>query len=163
MEFLTQGKESVQVWSTEAFGPDGSREPLVTLPPVFETTDRSAPSARFSPDRKSVACLGMDGRVRLYDTSKGYEGMKVRVFPEEGRAAAVRWFNFSPQGSYLVMWERYDANAEKQENLSVWSTETGDQLVAFILKQLKANVLQWNADESMMFRRVTNELLCYPG
>merc|ERR1719454_1238164 len=27
----------------------------------------------------------------------------------------------------------------------------------------RAGILQWCADESMMFRRVTNELHCYPG
>ena len=35
--------------------------------------------------------------------------------------------------------------------------------MAFIQKQHRVGILQWCADESMMFRRVTNELHCYPG
>jgi translation initiation factor 2A len=167
MEFLTSGKASVQVWSTAALeGPDAAGEPIVSLPPVLDPLDREHPNARWSPDRRMLGLLQMDGRVHLYDAQKGYAA--TRTFPPPAEEAeekgSVRYFCFSPQGSFLVTWERYEVNQEKPvPNLTVWSVDTGDKLVAFIQKQHRVGILQWCADESMMFRRVTNELHCYPG
>ena len=129
MEFLTSGKAAVQVWSTATLdAPDAAAEPIVSLPPVLDPLDREHPNARWSPDKRMLGLLGMDGRVRLYDAQKGYavKGTFPPVTEDTKEdKGSVRYFCFSPQGSFLVTWERYETNQEKPvPNLTVWSVET---------------------------------------
>ena len=76
----------------------------------------------------------------------------------------VQIMDVSPQGTYLLTWER--PKEGDTPNLKVWSSETGDCVAGFRQKVLKKEAwpyLQWTHDESFAFLFTTNELRVFPG
>ena len=70
----------------------------------------------------------------------------------------------SPKGSYLVSWERQQA--DQPNNLKVWNATTGEFLHGFVQKNLKRDgwpYLHWTHDEKYAFLQVTNEIRVYQG
>ena len=76
----------------------------------------------------------------------------------------VQMMDLSPQGTYLLTWERYDED-KRPENLRVWETATGRLVASFTQKAIKREAwpnLQWTADEAFCALHVTNEVRFYP-
>ena len=78
--------------------------------------------------------------------------------------ARVQIVALSPQGTYLLTWER--AQEGESPNLKVWSTATGDYIIGFRQKVLRKDAwpyVQWTNDEAFAFLLGTNEVRVYPG
>mmetsp|Transcript_13989 Transcript_13989/g.38677 ORF Transcript_13989/g.38677 Transcript_13989/m.38677 type:complete len:656 (+) Transcript_13989:64-2031(+) len=76
----------------------------------------------------------------------------------------VQMMDLSPQGSYLLTWQRW--YEEKPNNLKVWETATGRLLAAFPQRNIKRDVwpyLQWTYDESAAVLLATSEVRIYPA
>jgi translation initiation factor 2A len=78
--------------------------------------------------------------------------------------ARVQIMDVSPQGTFLLTWER--AQAGDKPNLKVWDSQTGDFVIGFRQKALKREAwpyIQWTNNESFAFVMGTNEIRVYPG
>lgn len=78
--------------------------------------------------------------------------------------ARVQIVDLSPQGTYLLTWER--AQEGESPNLKVWSTATGEYIIGFRQKVLRKDAwpyLQWTNNEAFAFLLGTNEVRVYPG
>ena len=78
--------------------------------------------------------------------------------------AKVQIMDISPQGSYLLTWER--PKEGETPNLKVWSTKSGQLVAGFRQKALRKEswpYLQWTYDESFAFLLCTNEIRVFPG
>ncbi|KAL3941882.1 MAG: hypothetical protein SGBAC_003833 [Bacillariaceae sp.] len=78
--------------------------------------------------------------------------------------ARVQIMAVSPQGTFLLTWER--AQEGETPNLKVWNSETGDFVIGFRQKALKREAwpyVQWTNNESFAFLMGTNEVRVYPG
>jgi translation initiation factor 2A len=79
-------------------------------------------------------------------------------------SARVQIMAISPQGSYLLTWER--AKEGDIPNLKVWNTESGNLVIGFRQKSLSRDswpYVQWTFDEKFAFLLGTNEVRVYPG
>lgn len=80
---------------------------------------------------------------------------------ETGR---VQIMAVSPQGTYLLTWER--AQEGEIPNLKVWDSSTGEMVIGFRQKSLSRYAwpyVQWTNDEKFAFLLCTNEVRVYPG
>ena len=78
--------------------------------------------------------------------------------------ARVQIMAVSPQGSYLLTWER--AQEGETPNMKVWDTATGDMVIGFRQKGLSREAwpyVQWTNNEKFAFLMGTNEVRVYPG
>eukprot|EP00934_Nitzschia_sp_Nitz4_P004155 Nitzschia sp. Nitz4//scaffold14_size191712//6079//7995//NITZ4_001699-RA/size191712-processed-gene-0.257-mRNA-1//1//CDS//3329536855//4145//frame0 len=78
--------------------------------------------------------------------------------------ARVQIMAISPQGSFLLTWERPQEG--EQPNLKVWDTNTGAFVIGFRQKRLSREAwpyLQWTNNEAFAFLLGTNEVRVYPG
>ena len=76
----------------------------------------------------------------------------------------VQIMDVSPEGSFLLTWER--AQEGEKPNLKVWDSKTGDLVMGFRQKALKREswpYVQWTNNESFAFVLGTNEIRVYPG
>lgn len=77
----------------------------------------------------------------------------------------VQMMNLSPQGAYLLTWERWYENT-REDNLRLWETATGRLVASFTQKALKRDAwpyLQWTPDENFAALQTTNEVRFYPA
>ncbi|CAJ1942450.1 unnamed protein product [Cylindrotheca closterium] len=78
--------------------------------------------------------------------------------------ARVQIMAISPQGTFVLTWER--AQEGDAPNLKVWNSETGAFVIGFRQKALKRDswpYVQWTNNESFAFLLGTNEVRVYPG
>lgn len=78
--------------------------------------------------------------------------------------ARVQIMDVSPQGTYILTWER--AKEGEEPNLKVWNAQTGDYVIGFRQKALRKEswpYVQWTNDENFAFLLATNEVRVYPG
>ncbi|KAI5817546.1 eukaryotic translation initiation factor eIF2A-domain-containing protein [Pyronema omphalodes] len=75
----------------------------------------------------------------------------------------VHEIGFSPQGSFIITWQRptkqEDGHASK--NLKVFQTKTAEPITAFVQKSQTGWNLQYTFDEKYCARAVTNEIQFY--
>lgn len=77
----------------------------------------------------------------------------------------VQMMDLSPQGKYLLTWERFYED-KRPDNLRVWETATGRLAASFTQKALKREAwpnLQWTADEAFAALHATNEVRFFPA
>ena len=73
---------------------------------------------------------------------------------------------FSPLGTFLVTWSRQlkpKSGEAPQSNLHVWRVASGELHASFNQRQMQADMLQWNSDETACVRLVSNEVHIYNG
>lgn len=78
--------------------------------------------------------------------------------------ARVQIMEVSPQGTFLLTWER--AQEGEKPNLKLWNTQTGQFVIGFRQKALRKEAwpyVQWTNDEAFAFLLGTNEVRVYPG
>lgn len=94
----------------------------------------------------------------------------VRIFQAEGAQLLqelllpnILELHFSPRGTYLSTWERplKLEDGSQHKNLRVFSTSTGEELVAFSQKSQEGWVLQYTISESHAIRLVSSEIQVY--
>lgn len=72
---------------------------------------------------------------------------------------------FSPNGTFVSTWERYvkpEDETQQHRNLIVWRVSTGEQVLAFVMKQQQLNWnVKWTDDERFCGRLQTGEVQIY--
>ena len=89
---------------------------------------------------------------------------KANTQPFLADSSAIQMMDISPQGSYLVTWQR--VTETQPNNLKVWSASTGAFLTGFPQKGLSRAgfpYLHWTADEQLALLMTTNEVRIFPG
>ena len=79
-------------------------------------------------------------------------------------SAKVQIMSISPQGTFLLTWER--AKEGEAPNMKIWNSETGECVIGFRQKSLSRDswpYVQWTYDEKFAFLLGTNEVRVYPG
>jgi len=111
----------------------------------------------YSPDGSLLAWTTAD-TVRLVNADTGE---LVRVLEAKG----VMDIGFSPNGTFVSTWEKYvkpEEETEQHRNLKVWHVETGEQVLAFVMKQQQLNWnVKWTDDERFAGRLQTGEVQIY--
>jgi translation initiation factor 2A len=108
--------------------------------------------------------LGLDLEGQTTTTNTTTTATLDTSTPFFKETARVQIVDVSPQGTYLLTWER--AKEGETPNLKVWSTATGDYIIGFRQKTLRKDAwpyLQWTNDEAFAFLLATNEVRVYPG
>lgn len=123
--------------------------------PGFNKPEGNNRCCTYSPDGKWFAWATPEN-VQIADPETG----EVKsTLPAEN----VHEIGFSPQGSFIITWQRptkqEDGNAAK--NLKVWRTETAEHVVEFVQKSQTGWNLQYTHDEKYCARAVTNEVQFY--
>jgi uncharacterized protein with WD repeat len=139
------------------------------------------PKDASAPSIAPASVLNLDGDVRLtplYSADGAvvavvYEKQNITIYDAETGKAVVELpisdalkAEFSPKGTYLVTTsnpKKGGGNEGVEGNLRVWDARSGALLVTFSQKTVKAEVVQWTADEFFAFRAVSNEVQAYRG
>lgn len=109
----------------------------------------------WSDDGELLASVCEEG-VRIYEASKGYSTLlevKRVSCDVDGRTGGVRKVVFSPKGSFIVAYEKWDP--QYTENVHVWTTlgaEANTKLHSCCLKgyasgALPVSMIRWTEDE----------------
>jgi translation initiation factor 2A len=113
----------------------------------------------FSRDGAQLAIFDEDhDTVGVFDAST-HEVVK------EFAASKVSLAGFSPQGTYLVTWERFQKGMEAG-NLAVWdmSADAGAEPVCrFYERKCTLQTVQWSDDEHVACHLVSNEVQLFDG
>ncbi|KAK7035995.1 eukaryotic translation initiation factor 2A [Favolaschia claudopus] len=126
--------------------------PDYAIAPNFEVPDVAARVYHYS----------ADGRLYAYALPTG-----VRIFQAEGAQLLLDLpipnvvdIKFSPRGTYLSTWERPVKleDGSQHKNLRVFSSSTGEELVAFTQKSQDGWDLQYTVSESHAIRLVGAEI-----
>lgn len=126
--------------------------PDYTVAPNFEVPDVPARTYQYS----------ADGRLYAYALAS-----LVRIFQAEGAQllqelpiANIVEIKFSPRGTYLSTWERPVKleDGAQHKNLRVFSSSTGEELIAFSQKSQDGWDLQYTISESHAVRLVGAEI-----
>jgi translation initiation factor 2A len=140
----------------------------------LESSIASASSRRFLlqgntsfqavlPDGSAVLVHRPDkGNLKLNLNSSNNNNDADKPFLEA--TARVQIMDVSPQGTFLLTWER--AQEGDTPNMKVWSIATGKCVMGFRQKTLRRDswpYLQWTNDEQFAFLLATNEIRVYPG
>ena len=157
---LFRSKEGVEVFSVPSerdreatVQTKENREFLLKGVTSFQSLHPHGKSAFVHRPEVGIFKLNMDGGSAS-DTS-------VPFFNETAR---VQIMEISPQGSFLLTWER--AQDGDVPNLKVWDTDTGEFVIGFRQKALRRDAwpyVQWTNDEAFAFLLGTNEVRVYPG
>lgn len=157
---LLRSKEGVEVFSVPSERADEvniqkreSREFLLKGSTSFQTLHPDGSAAFFHRPEKGIYKLSL---------GNGAESSVESPFFED--SARVQIMTVSPQGSYMLTWER--AKEGESPNLKVWNTETGEFVMGFRQKGLSREAwpyVQWTNDEKFAFLLGTNEVRVYPG
>ncbi|KAJ2890630.1 hypothetical protein IWW38_004031, partial [Coemansia aciculifera] len=77
--------------------------------------------------------------------------------------AGVLSVQFSPSGTFVVTWERYNKSddAEASHNLRVWDSATGEARGGFTEKTFSESALQWTDDERYCAKLFQGEVRFY--
>ncbi|KAF4695104.1 Eukaryotic translation initiation factor 2A [Perkinsus olseni] len=149
MEFVAISSKGVEIYSTASSDPS---KPKYELP----TGAKSPDGFTYSPDGLMCGVLTQKGDVDVYDCTKGY----TKILTCQQQESFIRNFYFSPKGTFLVTYERYSTETQK-ENVHLWHLETGEIICSLILKQSNQRMwpcFKWTKDERVCVRMVTNEL-----
>ncbi|KIY71317.1 translation initiation factor eIF-2A [Cylindrobasidium torrendii FP15055 ss-10] len=123
--------------------------------PGFESPDVPARSYTYSADGRFFA-YALPSAVRIFQ-AEGAHLLRELPLPN------IVELNFSPRGTYLSTWER-PAKLEDgtpHKNLRVFSTSTGEELIAFVQKGLEGWDLQYTVSESHAVRLVGADVQVY--
>ncbi|KAJ1929747.1 hypothetical protein IWQ60_000899 [Tieghemiomyces parasiticus] len=131
---------------------------LLTGPPQvqdvagFDKPQGMLRAMKYSPDGRLFAWASNDA-VHILDVAKN---QTVQVLPRAG----VVELDFSPQGTYLLTWERFVKPPEGPlpKNTLIWATATGEQLGAFTRKLQSSWTFQWSYNEQYCAILATNEV-----
>ena len=116
----------------------------------------------LAPDGSAAFVQRPDKGIFKLNLSNGASSDMETPFLEE--SARVQIMAISPQGNYLLTWER--AKEGEIPNLKVWNTSTGEFVIGFRQKGLSREAwpyVQWTNDEKFAFLLGTNEVRVYPG
>ncbi|KAJ1942061.1 hypothetical protein GGF37_003282, partial [Kickxella alabastrina] len=97
---------------------------------------------KYSPNGKYLA-WAIASEVRIVDA----QTLETLAVIAHMNVADVR---FSPNGTYLMTWERYskkDSPDADNSNLKVWDATTGTLLGGFVQNSFSVTALQWTDDE----------------
>jgi translation initiation factor 2A len=158
---FVRSKEGIEVFSipsereqeSSIVSQSGARKFLLKGATSFQALHPDGSAAFVHRPDVGIFKLSLDGHQAL-DTST----------PFLKETARVQIVDLSPQGTYLLTWER--AQEGESPNLKVWSTATGDYIIGFRQKVLRKDAwpyLQWTNDEAFAFLLGTNEVRVYPG
>jgi len=160
---LLRWKEGIEIYELPNTQEEGKLRTLVQGHCKFHS---------LSKDGKKVVtyATGKKGVV-VYNVEDG-NGVAL-----EGNTEKVACAYFSPLGTYIATWERYN---KEEDNLKLWSSTTGALLKSWVCrstpKHLSSqqrqqecslgayNVLQWTSDEKLlMFGGGGNQIVVYSG
>ncbi|KAI9841012.1 MAG: hypothetical protein M1838_003804 [Thelocarpon superellum] len=134
--------------------------PVYESLPGFERPGGNLRCCTYSPCGRYFAWASPD-QVAVIDASVG---SIITTLPTSN----VYELGFSPQGSYLITWERpsKDADGNASKNLKVWRVverSEGDRraMGQFVQKSQTGWNLQYTSDERFCARTVTNEVQFY--
>jgi translation initiation factor 2A len=158
---FVRSKEGIEVFSipsereqeSSIVTESGERKFLLKGATSFQALHPDGSAAFVHRPDVGIFKLALDGHQPL-ETSTPF-------FKETARVQIV---DLSPQGTYLLTWER--AQEGETPNLKVWSTSTGDFIIGFRQKVLRKDAwpyLQWTNDEAFALLLGTNEVRVYPG
>lgn len=113
---------------------------------------------RYSEDGRMYANI-LNESVDVYDSATNKVAMQI----ERAGVTEVKW---SPRGTFLVTWERRQAEDEPQ--LRIWSIIDNEvkEVRALHLKKFNSEVwpvLRWTEDEELLFHLNTNQVTVYSG
>ncbi|KAJ2159847.1 hypothetical protein GGF46_002738 [Coemansia sp. RSA 552] len=110
---------------------------------------------KYSPNGKYLA-WAVSSQVQVVDA----QTLKTQATIAHPGVLDVR---FSPNGTYLVTWERYTkkAGAEASRNLCVWDAASGDLKGSFTQQSFSPTALQWTDDEKYCAKLFQGEVRFY--
>jgi translation initiation factor 2A len=157
---LFRSKEGVELFSIPSERDDeagitkrGKREFLIRGSTSFQ---------KVLPDGSAAFVHRPDQGIFKLNLGSGAVSDTESPFLQE--SARVQILAMSPQGSYMLTWER--AKEGETPNMKVWSTKTGEFVIGFRQKGLSRDswpYVQWTNDEKLAFLLGTNEVRVYPG
>ena len=121
----------------------------LSMPPVFSADGILL--ARAAADKETPIAI-----------SNTESGEIVCIIP----CTDAQFIEFSPLGTFFVTWSRQskpNCGESPQPNLKVWRVSTGELESSFNQRQLRPNMIEWNGNESVCIRLVTNEVHVYNG
>ena len=133
--------------------------------PGFESPDGAVRSYTYSADGRLYAYALPTAYVAVTHRLpwQTYPFNRVRIFQAEGahllrelQLPNIVELNFSPRGTYISTWERPSKleDGSPHKNLRVFSTSTGEELIAFSQKSQDGWDLQYTISESHAVRLV---------
>lgn len=157
---LFRSKEGIELFSVpseradeESITKRGKREFLIQGTTSFQAILPDGSAAFVHRPDKGIFKLNL-GHGAASDTENPF-------LPDTAR---VQIMAVSPQGSYVLTWER--AKEGETPNMKVWNTATGALVIGFRQKALSREAwpyVQWTNDEKFAFVMGTNEVRVYPG
>lgn len=157
---LFRSKEGIEVFSVAS-----DREKESSMSPSADRTFLLKGETSFQsvlPDGSAMLVHRPDKGIFKVDLDGNETNQNEAFFANSSK---VQIMDVSPQGSYLLTWER-GSNDESENNLKVWSTATGECVTGFRRKSINRSswpYLQWTHDEKFAFLLTTNEIRVYPG
>ena len=159
---LFRSKDGVEVFTVPserddepAIKPKETREFLLKGATTFQSVLPDGSAAFVHRPEVGIFKLAFDGSNTTTTTPST---------PFLANTARVQIMDVSPQGSFLLTWER--AQEGETPNLKIWNSQTGDFVIGFrqkVLKSMAWPYVQWTNDEKFAFLLGTNEVRVYPG
>lgn len=115
----------------------------------------------YSADGKYLARVPADKNAPIEITSSE-SGEILSTIP----CTDAQNVQFSPLGTFLVTWSRQlkpKSGEAPQSNLHVWRVASEQLQASFSQRQMQTDMIQWNNDESVCIRLVSNEVHIYNG
>jgi translation initiation factor 2A len=156
---LLRSKDGVEVFSVPS---ERDQEGSITASTARNFLLKgSTTSQAVLPDGSTVLVHRPDQGIFKLDLTT--ETASATPFFQES-TARVQIMDVSPQGTFLLTWER--AQEGESPNLKVWRISNGELVIGFRQKSLSRDAwpyLQWTEDEKLAFLHCTNEVRVYPG
>lgn len=156
---LFRSKDGVEVFTLpserdeeSSITPSENREFLLKGTTTFQSVLPDGTAAFVHRPEVGIFKLNLDGSASSTDT------------PFLKETARVQIMDVSPQGTFLLTWER--PKEGETPNLKIWSSETGECVMGLRQKALRKEswpYVQWTNDEAFAFVLGTNEIRVYPG
>jgi translation initiation factor 2A len=150
---LVRSKHALELFTLSNNEDKSVVPPKVTLLDASKSCTSNVPAC-LAPDGSfalvHVSSLGLV-KCQLAESTDAASMVREHFFKEP--TTQVQMMDLSPLGSYLLTWERYNAES-CSKNMRVWCTQTGRLLASFTQKSLAREswpYLQWTHDELNAF------------